>query len=352
MSQPHKPYQSTIAIAETALEQIASRGQSAGPRSFELWYKFAAGDSGLLCAAVKSKLDRSGRLSDHDFNEIYDAHISPSGVSAKVDHLSACMATEIEQAAAMIEAAGGSASHYAANLSHASQRLAGIEDRGNLRAIIEKLIHAAKEMATTNLRLQDQFQSLWEEVSRLRRDVEATRAEGSIDALTGLANRNSFDAAFKQTVVDCHAENAAMAHLLIDVDNLKAINDSFGNVVGDRVLRFVAGAIKNNIAGKDLAARCGGGEFAVIMPRTPLRPAVEIADAIRAMVMKGELVRRSTGEKQTGVTVSIGVAALHERGLPQALLEAADLCLRAAKRNGRNCVIAENDERLVAALAG
>src|SRR5262245_48504180 len=170
MSQPDDKYQSTITTAEAALGQIASRGQPAGPRSYELWYKFAAGDNGLLCAAVKSKLDRSGRLSDQDFDDIYDAHISPTGASAKVDKLGVRIGDEIEQTIAMIEAAGDSASHYGANLSRASRQLAAIEDRGNLRAIIESLVQASKEMAATNLRLQDQFQALWDEIGRLRRE--------------------------------------------------------------------------------------------------------------------------------------------------------------------------------------
>jgi diguanylate cyclase len=90
----------------------------------------------------------------------------------------------------------------------------------------------------------------------------------------------------------------------------------------------------------------------VIMPKTPLRAAVEIADQLRVAVMKGELVRRSTGEKQTRVTISIGVAALHSRTTPQALIEAADVCLYAAKRSGRNCVVGEKDEKLLTAVAG
>ena len=86
-------------------------------------------------------------------------------------------------------------------------------------------------------------------------------------------------------------------------------------MVGDRVLRFVAGMLKRGM-------------------------------------MRGELVRRSTGEKQTRVTISIWVAALHNRTSPQALLEAADVCLCAAKRSGRNCVVGEKDERLLTAMAG
>jgi diguanylate cyclase len=123
-------------------------------------------------------------------------------------------------------------------------------------------------------------------------------------------------------------------------------------VVGDRVLRFVASTLKDTITGKDIAARYGGEEFAVIMPRTPLRAAVDVAEQLRLAVKKAELVRRSTGEKQSCLTISIGVAALQARTSPQALIEAADVCLHAAKRSGRNCVIGERDERLLIAVAG
>jgi diguanylate cyclase len=67
--------------------------------------------------------------------------------------------------------------------------------------------------------------------------------------------------------------------------------------------------------------------------------------------MKCELIRRSTGEKHSRVTISIGVAALHNCTTLQALIEAADVCLYAAKRSGRNCVVCENDEKLLSAIA-
>jgi diguanylate cyclase len=67
--------------------------------------------------------------------------------------------------------------------------------------------------------------------------------------------------------------------------------------------------------------------------------------------MKGELVRQSTGEKHSRVTISIGVAALHPGMTSQALIEAADVCLYAAKRSGRNCVVGEGDEQLLSAVA-
>ena len=310
-------HQSTLAIAQAALGRIATHGQAADPRGYELWYKFATGNSGLLCAAVNSRLERTGTLSAKDIDEIYNAHIAPVDAGARVDKLGARVADEIEQVMAMIEVAEDSASHY-----------------------------------SSNLKLQEQLQAMWDEVGQLRKELETIRTESLTDALTSLGNRKFFNIALEKSVAEAHAKTAPLSLLFADIDRFKSINDTFGHVVGDRVLRFVANTMKGTLTGNDIAARYGGEEVAVIMPKTPLRAATEIADQLRVAVMKGELVRRSTGEKQTRVTISIGVAALHSRTTPQALIEAADVCLFAAKRSGRNCVVGEKDEKLLTAIAG
>ena len=207
-------------------------------------------------------------------------------------------------------------------------------------------------MATTNVKLQDQMQAMWEEVAQLRRELETVRTESLTDALTSLGNRKLFDAALEKSIAECHAGNEPLSLLLADIDHFKTINETFGHVVGDRVLRFVGSTLKDTITGKDIAARYGGEEFAVIMPRTPLRAAVETADQLRLAVMKAELVEALDRREADPLDDLDRVAALHARTSPQALIEAADICLHAAKRSGRNCVIGERDERLLTAMAG
>src|SRR5699024_4344096 len=87
------------------------------------------------------------------------------------------------------------------------------------------------------------------------------------------------------------------------------------------------------------------------LPTTSLPPAVRVAEQLRHAVMKCELVRRTTGEKAR-LTLSVGVAALDKRLPAQGLIDAAEMCLHAAKRAGSNCVISEADEKLFAAVAG
>ena len=169
------------------------------------------------------------------------------------------------------------------------------------------------------------------------------RNESLTDPLTSLANRKYFDSALEKFIAQSRAGGEPLALLLTDIDHFKAFNDTFGHLTGDQVLRLVAVAVKQNVKGQDIAARYGGEEFAIILPNTPLRAALTVADHVRRAVMTKELMKRSTGEHLGRVTISVGVATLGNEDTGQSLIERADNCLYAAKRNGRNRVMCETD---------
>jgi diguanylate cyclase len=340
----------TLRTAEAALEEIAARGQAADPHSYALWYSFAAGDSGLLTAAINNKLARNGKLTPQEVEDLYTTHISPGDIPEKTGKLGERVGEEIEQIMAMIMTAAGSASVYSASLADGVHRLDAATDQAGVRAIVEDLSLATTKMELANVKLQDQLQAAMEEISRLRREIGALRAESQTDALTSLGNRKFFDAAILKAAAGAHAAKEPLSLLLVDIDHFKSINDTYGHVVGDKVLRFVAATLKDSLKGKDTSARCGSDAFAVILPRTTNAAALGVAEQLRQAVTKAELVRRSTGEKHSTLTVSIGVASLAAAASAQSLVETASVCLHAAKRSGRNCVIGESDERLVEAL--
>jgi diguanylate cyclase len=342
---------STMRTAEAALAEITARGQAADPRSFALWYNFVAGESGLLTTAVNEKLARNGRLTTRDVDDIHAAHISPGAPSERVDRVGAKVADEIEQVIAMVEAAEGSASSYSANLATVSKRLGTAKDRAGIRSIVEGLVLSTREMEASNAELQVRLQAMWGEIARLRGEIETIRNESLTDALTSLGNRKFLNAALEKSVAQARGSRQPLTLLLADVDHFKKINDTYGHVVGDRVLQFVAKTLKSSLKGQDIAARYGGEEFAIVLPNTSIETATGLADRLRQAIMKGELVKQTTGEKRSALTISIGVAALHERASAQSLIEAADACLYAAKRSGRNCVVSETDERLLDAVA-
>jgi diguanylate cyclase len=137
-----------------------------------------------------------------------------------------------------------------------------------------------------------------------------------------------------------------LAVILMDIDHFKTFNDHFGHEMGDEVLKLVARHLIDHVKGRDLPARFGGEEFAVILPETALKHAYTLADRIRDDLAHRRVTNRATHEVYDRVTVSAGVAE-YRLGEPlDGLVRRVDAALYAAKRAGRNCVRSE------AALAG
>ena len=198
-------------------------------------------------------------------------------------------------------------------------------------------------MRDTNKALEDRLSLSKQEISNLQQSLEAIRAESLTDPLTSLGNRKYFDRAIAAAVQSAAARGEPLSLLMLDIDHFKSFNDNYGHLTGDQVLRLVGMALKQTIKGQDITARYGGEEFAVVLPATPLRQALTVADHIRRAVMSKELKKKSTGEILGRVTISVGVSMLQPGDDPDSLIERADACLYAAKRNGRNRVICEAD---------
>jgi diguanylate cyclase len=340
---PQEEHERTLAFAEIALGQIRALGQSASPRNFEIWYHYATGYNQSLNQAINEVLARKSALDEVDLGEIYDTYIAASRLGDRMDSVNTRVLDEIKQVITTIDAAAGSATSYSQRLSLASEKLAQAKDSEALRAVIDHLVQGAKEMELNNKKLETRLAASRQEIEQLQQNLETVRSEALTDPLTTLANRKYFDAALSKGITEAVERNEPLSLLMADIDHFKTFNDQYGHLTGDQVLRLVALAVKQNVKGRDVAARYGGEEFVIALPNTSLQSAITVADHIRRAVMTKELMRRSNGERLGRVTLSIGVAALRPDDTAQLLIERADNCLYAAKRNGRNRVICEAD---------
>jgi len=336
-------HERTMAFAEIALGQIRALGQSATPRNYEIWYTYATGYNPALNHRINEILNKNGGLTEADIEQVFEAYLSPSRITERIDKVGNQVVDEIDQVMAMIDAAAGSANSYTESLADMSEKIGQSKDREGLRAIVESLVQTTKEMESSNQKLEERLNASKQEIHDLQRNLETARTESLTDPLTQLSNRKVFDTAVAQAIADAHAGNEPLSLLLTDIDHFKAFNDNYGHLTGDQVLRLVAMSVKQNVKGQDTAARYGGEEFAVVLPNTVLRSAITVADHIRRAVMTKELMKRSTGEHLGRVTISIGVATLKKGDTVQSLIERADTCLYAAKRYGRNRVMSETD---------
>jgi diguanylate cyclase (GGDEF)-like protein len=171
--------------------------------------------------------------------------------------------------------------------------------------------------------------------------AERLRNESLTDVLTGLPNRRSFDQRFAEMLRDCAREGGPLALLMIDVDHFKAYNDTFGHQRGDDCLRAIGALLLSNAArARDLVARIGGEEIAVIMPRVDLAGAIVVAERMRATVQSAAITQGS-GAQHPVVTISVGITATSDPAgtTVEELVRTADRALYRAKDTGRNRVI-------------
>ncbi|WP_160000511.1 diguanylate cyclase [Roseomonas sp. 18066] len=185
--------------------------------------------------------------------------------------------------------------------------------------------------------------------ARLLEALENMEEMATTDALTGLANRRRFEEAMALEWRRCAREGQPLSLLVLDADNFKRYNDRYGHPAGDTCLRMLADCLSATARRPgDVAARQGGEEFAMLMPRTDAEGAALLAERVRAAVAAEALPH--AGNQPAGiVTISVGVATVYPepeldepgaRSGADALLSAADSALYAAKMGGRNRICA------------
>jgi len=156
----------------------------------------------------------------------------------------------------------------------------------------------------------------------------------TIDGLTQIFNKRYFMEMLEREISRSHRYRRALCLIIFDIDHFKNINDTYGHLAGDAVLRHLAGVVKNNVRREDMLARYGGEEFAIILPEVELSGARIIADKIRKLV---EGTRFRFEETDIPVTISLGIAACGENlKEPSEFIKAADEKLYEAKQTGRN----------------
>jgi diguanylate cyclase (GGDEF)-like protein len=174
----------------------------------------------------------------------------------------------------------------------------------------------------------------------LENAIDELRHLSSLDGLTGVLNRRSFDERLEREWRRAGRDAASIAVLMVDIDHFKRYNDHYGHQAGDACLQRLARALGGTVARPaDLVARYGGEEFAIILPDTDLDGAARVGETAR-LTVDGLALPHAASRVAPHVTISVGVAATVPAGQLNAadLVAAADRALYRAKQGGRNRV--------------
>jgi len=177
--------------------------------------------------------------------------------------------------------------------------------------------------------------------------VPALQAEARVDPKTGLFNARHFAAALAEEIGRARRFERPMSLIMADLDLLRDINNSYGHLAGDAVLKGIAEVFRAQLRHYDVPARFGGEEFSILLPETPPEQALEIAERIRRAVAE-RMFDVETSSDPIRATVSIGVAGFPKDGTDaNELIHQADLAVYRAKLQGRNRVLGASSEPLL-----
>ncbi len=180
-------------------------------------------------------------------------------------------------------------------------------------------------------------------VNALNVELEKTRTESLTDGLTGAYNRKAFDDYIRKLINGGRGRRGTFSLLMIDIDDFKMINDTYGHQTGDRILMALVQKCKDQIRGEDFCARYGGEEFAIILPGASIRNAGKKARKLCKTISLAKY-RISYGKgAMLSFTVSIGVSSCLKKDTVSTVIERADKALYGAKQAGKNRVVTEKE---------
>lgn len=341
---------STEASGEYAARAMASMQEyriPPTPKNFRVWYNYHADRPVGLRRALDVVIANHQMFTAKTNRDIYEQFFGPDDQQISLTDIASRLEETMSQVQAFVGNAEDDTKAYGQALENfTGQMTVNVKNSTRLTSLISNLISDTKEMQVQTRTLEERLSNSTREIEELRKSVQELKHEAETDALTGVANRKSFDEQLMRLAKSASETGLPLALLLIDIDHFKNFNDTWGHQVGDQVLKLMARTLVENVKGQDFPARYGGEEFAVLLPGTTLNDAVIVANTIRTALQGKRLIKKSTGEDMGRITISIG-AAVHVPGesLP-AFVHRADEALYAAKREGRNRVCSEAELRL------
>ncbi|AZE45814.1 GGDEF domain protein [Pseudomonas chlororaphis] len=192
-----------------------------------------------------------------------------------------------------------------------------------------------KEVAARLQSLAERVSSMEQEAQGYREHLEEQRQKALIDPLTGLPNRAAWSERLEHEVAQWQQHGNTLLLAMLDLDHFKRINDNYGHLAGDKVLKIIAGVLRKRLRGSDFIARFGGEEFVLLIPNTSWPVGARLAETLRAAIEACPF--HFKGERVT-ITMSIGMSAFKPGERSDLVLKRADQALYRAKEAGRNRV--------------
>ncbi len=322
-------------VLRMILQKMVLHPAAFTPPNYAVWYEHLSGINPALSNAMTPLLEKDGSLDDDLVERLYAQYVSECSSDLQ-KYLRGGIRQMLSRLVESTAQASREAIHFGGCLQTHKETLNNGLDSAALRSLLDNLACDTGQMRGSMQTLEVQLEASKQEVEHLNKEIESVRAEALTDPLSNILNRRGFEAAAQLIFDDDASNEKEFCMLMIDIDHFKKVNDTYGHLFGDKVIRTIASTLKSKVKGQDSVARIGGEEFAVLLPDTNAKGAFVVAEQIRLAIENGKIRRLDSSEQIGGISISIGIAS-HTRGdTLLELLDQADKALYIAKQGGRN----------------
>jgi diguanylate cyclase len=319
-------------ILRLLIQKMAAHPAAFNPLTYSVWYEFVTGINPTLNEAISKLLESGNTLDDNAIEKLYLKHIAHNNEQDQHESLKLLLG----KIAGFTAETDKQAHQFGDSLQVYGESLKQNPDASKLDALVSNMAGDTVKMRGSMQTLKSELEASKQEVEVLQKELKSARGEALVDPLTGILNRRGFEAIAKQIFEDRATLVKGVCILMADIDHFKKINDTYGHLFGDKIIRIIAETFKSRIRGQDSVARLGGEEFAILLTETDVAGARIVAEHIRKSIEGGKVRRLDTQEQVSGITISIGISVYSDGKSIVDLLGQADKALYISKDQGRN----------------
>lgn len=322
-------------ILRLLITKMAEHPAAFTPLSYTVWYEHVTGINPALSEEMEKLLGNRAKLDDATIDRLYLKYISEfeqDVEQALREHIFQLLNKIFE----FTSETDSQAQQFSDSLHAYSHTLKQKLDPSKLAVLIDRMVVDANKMLLHMQNMQSELAACKLKGEELDQELRSARGEAMTDPLTGVLNRRGFEHGAQKILEEHSDASKSVCLLIVDIDRFKQINDNFGHLFGDKVIRAVAETLKSRVRGQDSVARLGGDEFAVLLADTDMPGACSVAEHIRQTIEECKIFPHGKKKPIGGVTISIGVALYSSDAGLVGLLDQADKALFVSKKQGRN----------------